>query len=93
MYNEWKDKQKKLHQAQRMVFKERKKALQFGVSDDTKQAAALDLCKVHGIVAEQLEERNEMSETPLIKESAKGNVFAVELLLAVGANVHATNFI
>jgi hypothetical protein len=89
MFQEWEAKQKALRQAQRMVFKDRKKALRVGAGDDTKKGAALDLCKAHGIVAEQLEERNEMSETPLIKQAAEGYVIYTELLLAAGANVHA----
>jgi ankyrin repeat protein len=48
---------------------------------------ALEACKAVGAVMEHLEERNEMSETPLIREAADGNAKNVLLLLEAGADV------
>jgi ankyrin repeat protein len=42
-----------------------------------------------GSVMENLEERNEMSETPLIREAADGNARNVLLLLEAGADVNS----
>jgi ankyrin repeat protein len=42
-----------------------------------------------GTVMEDLEERNEMFETPLIREAADGNSKNVLLLLEAGADVDA----
>ena len=50
---------------------------------------ALEACKAVGSVMENLEERNEMSETPLIREAADGNAKNVLLLLEAGADVDA----
>jgi ankyrin repeat protein len=61
----------------------------FGNDQDQRKIAAFELCKKNGIVAEQLEERNEMSETPLIREAADGDARAVHWLLEAGADVHA----
>ncbi len=60
-----------------------------GNDQDQRKIAAFELCKKNGIVAEQLEERNEMSETPLIREAADGDARAVLWLLEAGADVHA----
>ncbi len=60
-----------------------------GNDQDHRKIAAFELCKKNGIVAEQLEERNEMSETPLIREAADGDARAVLWLLEAGADVHA----
>ena len=60
-----------------------------GDDSDQWKIAAFELCKKNGIVAEQLEERNEMSETPLIREAADGNAKNVLLLLEAGADVDA----
>ena len=60
-----------------------------GNDQDQRKIAAFELCKKSGIVAEQLEERNEMSETPLIREAADGDARAVLWLLEAGADVHA----
>ena len=60
-----------------------------GDDSDQWKIAAFELCKKNGIVAEQLEERNEMSETPLIRECADGDARAVHWLLEAGADVHA----
>jgi ankyrin repeat protein len=38
---------------------------------------------------DKLEERNEMSETPLIREAADGHLRNVQLLLEAGADVEA----
>ena len=57
-------------------------------SDERKQIA-LESCKAVGSVMEHLEERNEMSETPLIREAADGNPKNVLLLLEAGADVDA----
>ena len=90
MYGEWKSKMKQLRQANRMVSKEKSKALRVAFSDGgQRRSAAFVLCKAQGIVAEQLEERNEMSETPLIREAADGDSRHVEWLLEAGADVHA----
>jgi hypothetical protein len=90
MYEEWKSKMKQLRQANRMVSKEKSKALRVAFSDGgQRKTAAFALCKAQGIVAEQLEERNEMSETPLIREAADGDARHVEWLLEAGADVHA----
>jgi hypothetical protein len=60
-----------------------------GNDSDQRKIAAFELCKANGIVAEQLEERNEMAETPLIREAADGDARAVLWLLEAGADVHA----
>ncbi len=44
-------------------------------------------CKALGLVIDNLEERNEMSETPLIREAATGYPRYVRLLLEAGAEV------
>lgn len=90
MYNEWKHKQTHLRQANRMVTKDRSRQLRVAFSDGgQRKIAALELCKRNGIVAEQLDERNEMDETPLIREAADGHADHVEWLLEAGADVHA----
>jgi hypothetical protein len=48
---------------------------------------ALEACKAVGAVMDDLEERNEMSETPLIREAADGNAKNVLLLLEAKADV------
>jgi hypothetical protein len=69
MFEEWESKQNFLRQANRMVIRERLRALrEKPEGSEERRNAALDLCKSAGIVTEQLEERNEMSETPLIRE-------------------------
>ncbi len=57
-------------------------------SEDRKKIA-LEACKAVGSVMEYLEERNEMFETPLIREAADGNSKNVLLLLEAGADVDA----
>jgi len=89
-HSEWKRKQQHLRQANRMVSKDRSRALRQAFSDGSlRKTAAFDVCKRHGIVAEQLEERNEMKETPLIREVADGDARHVEWLLEAGADVNA----
>ena len=66
---EWEGKQKFLRQANRMVVRERLRALRdMPEGSEERRNAALELCKSAGIVIELFEERNEMSETPLIRE-------------------------
>jgi hypothetical protein len=68
-FKEWQDKQTFLRQANRMVSRERLRALRDMLEGgEERRSAALELCKSCGIVTELLEERNEMSETPLIRE-------------------------
>ena len=57
-------------------------------SEDRKKIA-LEACKAVGAVMDDLEERNEMFETPLIREAADGNSKNVLLLLEAGADVDA----
>ena len=54
---------------------------------EERRMIALEACKAVGAVMEHLEERNEMSETPLIREAADGNAKNVLLLLEAGADV------
>ena len=69
MFDEWESKQTFLRQANRMVTRERLRALrQLPQGCEERKSAALEMCKSAGIVTEILEERNEMSETPLIRE-------------------------
>ena len=56
---------------------------------EERKKKALEACKAVGAVMEHLEERNEMSETPLIREAADGNAKNVLLLLEAGADVDA----
>uniref|UniRef100_A0A7S0N7J7 Uncharacterized protein n=1 Tax=Cryptomonas curvata TaxID=233186 RepID=A0A7S0N7J7_9CRYP len=90
MHREWKSKHQFLRQANRMVSKDMSRALRTaGSNSDERNIAAFKLCQKNGIVAEQLEERNEMSETPLIREAAEGDARAVAWLLDAGADVNA----
>ncbi len=69
MFDEWESKQTFLRQANRMVTRESLRALrEMPEGSEERKNAALELCKSAGIVTELLEERNEMSETPLIRE-------------------------
>ncbi len=69
MFEEWELKQNFLRQANRMVTRESLRALrEKPEGSEERRNAALELCKSAGIVTELLEERNEMSETPLIRE-------------------------
>jgi hypothetical protein len=69
MFEEWELKQNFLRQANRMVTRESLRALrEKPEGGEERRSAALELCKSAGIVTELLEERNEMSETPLIRE-------------------------
>ena len=54
--------------------------------NDERKTAAFLLCKKNGIVAEHLEERNEMSETPLIREAAEGDERSIVWLLEAGSD-------
>ena len=80
MFDEWEMKQNFLRQANRMFNRESLRALrEKPEGSEERKAAALELCKSAGIVTELLEERNEMSETPLIREVrkfAKSNVIS-----------------
>ena len=69
MFKEWELKQNFLRQANRMVIRESLRALrEKPEGSEERRSTALELCKSAGIVTELLEERNEMSETPLIRE-------------------------
>jgi hypothetical protein len=69
MFDEWESKQTFLRQANRMVSRECLRALrEMPEGSEERKIAALELCKSAGIVTELLEERNEMSETPLVRE-------------------------
>jgi hypothetical protein len=69
MFDEWESKQTFLRQANRMVTRESLRALrEMPEGSEERKTAALELGKSAGIVTELLEERNEMSETPLIRE-------------------------
>jgi len=90
MYKEWTGKQQFLRQAKRMVNKEQNRALrEHEKGSSERQKAALELCEAAGIVTEYLEERNEMSETPLIQEAADGDARNVLLLLEVALSIPA----
>lgn len=73
-----------------MVQKEQNNALDaLKPGSGARQKLALELCHKSGLVVEYLEERNEMSETPLIREAADGRARNVLLLLEAGADVDA----
>jgi len=90
MYKEWKDKQSFLRQADRMVGRDRQRSIRDQPrNSDERKRVALETCKTVGLVMDTLEERNEMSETPLIREAADGHASSVLLLLEAGADVEA----
>jgi hypothetical protein len=73
-----------------MVQKEQNNALDaLKPGSGARQKLALELCHKAGLVVEYLEERNEMSETPLIREAADGRERNVLLLLEAGADMDA----
>ena len=89
-FQEWIGKNKKIRQASRMVQKEQNNALDaLKPGSGARQKLALELCHKAGLVVEYLEERNEMSETPLIREAADGRARNVLLLLEAGADIDA----
>ncbi len=47
---------------------------------------ALKLCKIRGLVRNDIEEKNELQESALIRVSAEGDALAAKLLLAAGAD-------
>jgi ankyrin repeat protein len=99
MYQEWRNKQSFLRQADRMASflrqadrmanRDRTRRVQNEENQSKRKQVALDICKAVGLVMEKLEERNEMSETPLIREAADGNTRNVHLLLEAGASIEA----
>jgi ankyrin repeat protein len=89
MYQEWRNKQSFLRQADRMANRDRTRRVQYEENQSKRKQVALDICKTVGLVMEKLEERNEMSETPLIREAADGNTRNVHLLLDAGASIEA----
>ncbi len=89
-FQEWIGKNKKVRQASRMVQKEQNNELdELKPRSVARQNLALALCRKAGLVVEHLEERNEMSETPLIREAADGRARNVLLLLEAGADIDA----
>ena len=89
-FEEWINKNGKIRQASRMVQKEQNNALDaLKPGSGARQKLALELCHKAGLVVEYLEERNEMSETPLIREAADGRARNVLLLLEAGADMDA----
>jgi hypothetical protein len=81
-FQEWIGKNKKVRQASRMVQKEQNNELdELKPGSVARQNLALALCRKAGLVVEHLEERNEMSETPLIREAGDGRARNVLLLL------------
>jgi len=89
-FEEWINKNRKVRQASRMVQKEQNNALDaLKPGSGARQKLALELCHKAGLVVEYLEERNEMSETPLIREAADGRERNVLLLLEAGADMDA----
>jgi NADH dehydrogenase/NADH:ubiquinone oxidoreductase subunit G len=81
-FEEWINKNGKVRQASRMVQKEQNNALDaLKPGSGARQKLALELCRKAGLVVEYLEERNEMSETPLIREAGDGRARNVLLLL------------
>ena len=85
-FEEWSNKQNFLRQASRMCHRDQTGKLNALKTGEAKQQHALNLCKRLGIVVDYLEERNEMSETPLIREAADGRAHQVFLLLEAGAD-------
>ena len=96
MFDEWESKQTFLRQANRMVTRESLRALREMLEgSEERKTAALELCKSAGIVTELLEEKNEMSETPLIREVTQyifRSLFGKEIFLSPkSANVQAAD--
>ena len=90
MYLGLKNSQIFLRQAHRIVGRDRQRSIQdCEFMSDKRKRVALETCKTVGLVMDKLEERNEMSETPLIREAADGNARNVLLLLNAGADVEA----
>ena len=85
-FEEWSNKQNFLRQASRMCQRDQNLQLYAFKPGEAKQQHALNLCKKFGMVVDYLEERNEMSETPLIREAADGRAHLVLLLLEAGAD-------
>ena len=84
--SEWSNKQNFLRQASRMCQRDQNRQLNAFKLGEARQQHALNLCKKFGMVVDYLEERNEMSETPLIREAADGRAHQVLLLLEAGAD-------
>ena len=72
-----------------MANRDRTRRVQNEENQSKRKQVALEICKAVGLVMERLEERNEMSETPLIREAADGNTQNVLLLLEAGASIEA----
>ena len=63
-------------------------------SSPEQRKAALELCRMHGIVTDgdgALERRNEVGETPLIQAAADGNLRNLSFLQQAGADVNAVD--
>jgi len=53
---------------------------------------AFKLCKVQGLVHKDLEETNELQETPLVRASAEGDHLSAQVLLAAGADPNSVQY-
>jgi hypothetical protein len=80
----------KLREIYRLYAGEMLKCAQSGATNA--REVALSLCKIKGLIRTDLEEKNELSESALIRFSAEGDALSVCLLLAAGADPNSVSF-